>query len=169
LPDTISEHRVKGESANAFANGKMAFNDAATVLLDKIKANVSLKPRSKYYRELIIGFIRRSWPAVFETDVRKVSERIVRIGSFLSNSSAIAPNLSSRSPAPKPSSPHTSLISGSLGAVVPGVTEHFRTGAGRRIGEVMTQRGFYFASLDVGPSRYRPQLRLLRPHNSHPK
>ena len=75
LPDTIREHRAKGESAKAFANGKMTVNDAATVLLDKIKANVSLKPRSKYYRELILGFIRRSWPAVFETDVRKVSER----------------------------------------------------------------------------------------------
>jgi integrase len=75
LPDTIREHRAKGESAKAFANGRMTVNDATTVLLDKIKANVSLKPRSKYYRELIIGFIRRSWPAVFETDVRKVSER----------------------------------------------------------------------------------------------
>ncbi len=75
LPDTIRAHRANGESARALAIGKMTVKDAAGVLLAKIRANVSLKPRSKYYRELIIGFIRRSWPTLFETDVRKVSER----------------------------------------------------------------------------------------------
>src|ERR1700720_3031051 len=40
-----------------------------------VRANASLKPRSKDYREMTLDFIRRSWPALFETDVRKVSER----------------------------------------------------------------------------------------------
>ena len=75
LPDTIREHRANGESGKAFTNGKMTVNDAAVVYLAKVNASVSLKPRSKGYREMFIGSIRRSWPALFETDVRKVSER----------------------------------------------------------------------------------------------
>lgn len=75
LPDTIRDHRAKGESSKAFSNGKMTVNDSATVYLEKVKASVALKPRSKDYREMLIGFIRRSWPALFEMDVRKVSER----------------------------------------------------------------------------------------------
>jgi hypothetical protein len=38
-------------------------------------ASISLKTRSKDYRELMIDFIRRSWPSLSETDVRKVSPR----------------------------------------------------------------------------------------------
>lgn len=70
LPDTIREHRAKGESAKAFTNGKMTVNDAAVVYLAKVNVSVSLKPRSKSYREMLLGFIRRSWPALFEIDVR---------------------------------------------------------------------------------------------------
>jgi integrase len=75
LADMMREHRAKAESVTAFANGKMNVGDAAEVYLRKVRANVSLKPRSKDYREMMIDFIRRSWPALMETDVRKVSER----------------------------------------------------------------------------------------------
>jgi integrase len=74
LPDTIREHRAKLESVKAVATGKMTVGNATHVYLEKIRASVSLKPRSKDYREMMIGFIGRSWPALFETDVRKVSE-----------------------------------------------------------------------------------------------
>ncbi|MGI8890240.1 MAG: hypothetical protein ACR2G0_05585, partial [Chthoniobacterales bacterium] len=53
----------------------MSVGDAVEVYLRKVQANVSLKPRSKDYREMMIDFIRRSWPSLLETDVRKVSER----------------------------------------------------------------------------------------------
>ncbi|MDQ6912067.1 MAG: site-specific integrase [Verrucomicrobiota bacterium] len=74
LPDVMREHRAKVESVVAFASGKMKVGDAAEVYLRKVEANVSLKPRSKDYREMMISFIRRSWPALMETDVRKVTE-----------------------------------------------------------------------------------------------
>jgi integrase len=45
------------------------------VYLEKVHANVSLKPRSKDYRDGLIDFINRSWPALMETDVRKVTDR----------------------------------------------------------------------------------------------
>lgn len=59
----------------AVATGKMTVGDAVQVYLDKIRASASLKPRSKDYRDMIMDFIDRSWPALFGTDVRKVSER----------------------------------------------------------------------------------------------
>jgi integrase len=75
LPDTIREHRAKLESVTAAAIGKMTVGDAARVYLEKVRANVSLKPRSKDYREAMIDFINRSWPTLFGTDVRRVNER----------------------------------------------------------------------------------------------
>ena len=75
LPGTIREHRAKLESATAVAIGKMTVGDAVQVYLEKVRASVSLKPRSKDYREMMIDFIKRSWPTLFATDVRKVSER----------------------------------------------------------------------------------------------
>jgi integrase len=75
LPETIREHRAKLESVAAVTIGKMTVGDAARVYLEKVHANVSLKPRSKDYRDGLIDFINRSWPALFGTDVRKVSER----------------------------------------------------------------------------------------------
>ena len=75
LPDTMRDYRSRHESGNAFAKGKMTFAAAAEVYLQKVQASVSLKPRSKDYREMMIDFIRRSWPSLFETDVRKVSQR----------------------------------------------------------------------------------------------
>ena len=75
LPDTLRDHRSKIESFTAFAEEKMTVGDAAEVYLQKVLASVSLKPRSKDYREMMIDFIRRSWPSLFETDVRKISLR----------------------------------------------------------------------------------------------
>ena len=75
LPDTLREHRSKLEVFAAFADGKMTVSDAADVYLHKVRASVSLKPRSKDYREMMIDFLRRSWPSLFATDVRKVTQR----------------------------------------------------------------------------------------------
>jgi integrase len=75
LPETMRERRAKLESVTAVAIGKMTVGDAVHVYLEKVRADVSLKPRSKDYRETMIDFIDRSWPALFGTDVRKVSER----------------------------------------------------------------------------------------------
>ena len=71
----MREHRAKLESGTAFAIGKMTVGDAAGVYLEKVRASVSLKPRSKDYREMMVDFIRRSWPALLEADIRKVTER----------------------------------------------------------------------------------------------
>ena len=53
----------------------MIVGDAVQVYLQKVQANMLLKPRSKDYRGKTVDFIHRSWPSLFETDVRKISER----------------------------------------------------------------------------------------------
>ncbi|MDQ3622150.1 MAG: hypothetical protein M3463_06640 [Verrucomicrobiota bacterium] len=75
LPDKIREFRARHESVKAFANGKMTVGDASRSYEAKIEANASLKPRSKDYYKMVLGFIERSWPTLVETDVRKVSDR----------------------------------------------------------------------------------------------
>jgi len=60
LPETIREHRAKLESATAVASGKMTVGDATQGYLEKVRASVSLKPRSKDFREMMIAFIGRS-------------------------------------------------------------------------------------------------------------
>jgi integrase len=75
LPDKVREFRSRHESVKAFAHGKMTVRDAVEVYLRKVRASVSLKPRSKDYREMMIDFIGRSWPTLMETDVRKISDR----------------------------------------------------------------------------------------------
>jgi integrase len=75
LPDVIRSHRSKGESIKAHSTGRMTVRDAAQFYLAKVDANVSLKPRSKDYRHMMLDFIQRSWPALFDTDIRKVHER----------------------------------------------------------------------------------------------
>jgi hypothetical protein len=75
LPEKMREYRSRHESAKVFADGKMTVGDAAQVYLLKVRASASLEPRSKNYRDMILGFIERSWPSLLETDVRKVSER----------------------------------------------------------------------------------------------
>ena len=52
----MREYRAHHESVKAFAIGKMTAGDASEVYLRKVRASVSLKPRSKDYRELIMGF-----------------------------------------------------------------------------------------------------------------
>ena len=82
LPDKIREYRSRHESVKAFAGGKMTVGDAVEVYRGKVRANASLKPRSKDYRDMTLDFIHRSWPSLFETDVRKVSDAIVSTGSY---------------------------------------------------------------------------------------
>lgn len=75
LPDKMHDYRSRHESRQSFAHGKMTVADATEVYLRKVLASVSLKPRSKDYREMMVAFIRRSWPTLMEADVRKISNR----------------------------------------------------------------------------------------------
>jgi len=61
----------------------MTVGDAVEVYLRKVRANASLKPRSKDYREMTLDFIGRSWPALFETTGRARRPRAKRNRRFV--------------------------------------------------------------------------------------
>ncbi len=75
LPDKIREYRSRYERVKAFARGRMTVADVVEAYLRKVRASVSLKPRSKDYRQMMVDFIGRSWPSLLGTDVRRVTER----------------------------------------------------------------------------------------------
>ena len=63
LGDFLKEERHKAESVQATARGKMTFEQALKTYRERLKADVSLKDRSKEYREEriagVLGQLRR--------------------------------------------------------------------------------------------------------------
>ena len=76
LGDLEKEERQRAESQTAVAGGKMTFGDALAVYRKRLQGDVSLKPRSKEYREERIAALLKSWPNLENTDVRKISKAV---------------------------------------------------------------------------------------------
>jgi integrase len=74
LTDLEREERQRAESQSAVASGKMTFGDALAVYRKRLDGDVSLKPRSKEYREERIAALLKSWPTLEKTCVSKVSK-----------------------------------------------------------------------------------------------
>ena len=64
LSDLEKEERQRAESQTATANGTMTSGDALAVYRQRLHGNVSLKPRSKEYREERIAALLKSWPSL---------------------------------------------------------------------------------------------------------
>jgi len=75
LGDMLRQHRAKYEAGNALQNGKMTFTQAMRAYLDAVQSNVSLKPASKRYRQMLSNFIVKTWPELKQADIRKINER----------------------------------------------------------------------------------------------
>ena len=75
LADVLKESRGADEAGRAIGSGKMSFGDAVTLYRERIQADGSLKPKSKEYREQTIACILKTWPGVFQIDVRNFMER----------------------------------------------------------------------------------------------
>jgi integrase len=75
LGDMLRQHRAKFEAGSALQNGKMSFGQAMHAYLDRVESDVSLKPATKRYRQMLSNFIVKTWPELKHTDVRKINER----------------------------------------------------------------------------------------------
>jgi integrase len=75
LGDMLRQHRAKFEAGSAVQNGKMTFAQAMRMYLEAVESNVSLKPASKRYRQLLSSFILKTWPELKQADIRKINER----------------------------------------------------------------------------------------------
>ena len=74
LANLEKEERRKDEIQHSPDTGKMTFGDALRIYRERLKGDVSLKPRSKTYREECIGRVLRTWPYLETTDVRRISK-----------------------------------------------------------------------------------------------
>jgi len=74
LGDFMKQERAKAEGLKAEARGKMIFDDALQIFLNRLDEDYTLKPRSKdYYKERITALLK-SWPGLRVLDVAKVSK-----------------------------------------------------------------------------------------------
>jgi integrase len=74
LADLEKEERQKVNNQSAVVNGEMTFDDALRIYKQRLNADVSLKSRSKTYRQERIAALLKSWPTLKESDVRKISK-----------------------------------------------------------------------------------------------
>ncbi len=75
LPDEKKKHLEIHEKRKALGEGKMVVGDVIHVYREKLETNPSLKPKTKYYYKMILDFITKSWPALKEMDISKVTDR----------------------------------------------------------------------------------------------
>lgn len=68
------DERQRAASLSAVANGKMTFGDALVVYRKRLEGDISLKPRSKEYREERIAALLKSWPTLEKMDVARISK-----------------------------------------------------------------------------------------------
>jgi integrase len=74
LNDLVKEEQRKVGATKAVAKGKMIFKDALQTYRERLQGDLSLKPRSKVYREERIKALLKSWPDLEGTDVSKITK-----------------------------------------------------------------------------------------------
>lgn len=73
LRDFVAEKRKLPQSKLAVENGRMKFLDLVRLYRLALDEDPKLKPSSKLYREKCIAALLKSWPAVADTEVRKIT------------------------------------------------------------------------------------------------
>lgn len=94
LNDLIKEEQRKAGATKAVAKGKMIFKDALQTYRERLQGDLSLKERSKVYREERIKALLKSWPDFEGSDVSKItkSDCLAWASRFGQKSSATAFN-----------------------------------------------------------------------------
>jgi hypothetical protein len=74
LTDCEKQEQQRAATLTAVASGKMTFGDALTVYRKRLEGDVSLKPRSKKYRQERIAALLKSWSTLDKMDVARVTK-----------------------------------------------------------------------------------------------
>src|SRR6185436_2676725 len=74
LGDFVKAERERAEKQEQVADGKMTFGDALKIYQARNASDPNLKPRTKSYYEERIVALRKSWPGLEETDVRRITK-----------------------------------------------------------------------------------------------
>ena len=73
LATVIKDHRERKGRVIDTSNAKMTFNDAATLHMQRLDENVSIKKRTRKYWAEVLAALLKSWPALAGTEVRRIT------------------------------------------------------------------------------------------------
>src|SRR5438067_6642880 len=73
LAEFLKEHRGRVSNGNGEVSAKMTFGDAAAIHLRNLDDNLRIKPRTRHYWRQRLAALIKSWPALNETEVRKIA------------------------------------------------------------------------------------------------
>ena len=75
LADLEKNERGNSELNAAYAEGKMTFGDAMAIFSGRVEKDASLKPRTKEHRKERLNVIRKTWAAMLQTDIRRITRQ----------------------------------------------------------------------------------------------
>lgn len=73
LNDLVKDSRGLVEAHEVAAGGAMTFQQAADALLQGIDADPTIKPATRQYRRRCLTALKRAWPGLAETDVKRIT------------------------------------------------------------------------------------------------
>ena len=73
LVEFLKEHRQRVSHANGEVSAKMTFSEAATIHLRNLDENPRIKPRTRHYWRQRLAALVKSWPALNETEIRRIT------------------------------------------------------------------------------------------------
>jgi integrase len=74
LAEFLKEHRERVSNGNGEVSAKMTFGEAAVIHLRNLDDNLSIKPRTRDYWRECLAALRKTWPDLNETEVRKITK-----------------------------------------------------------------------------------------------
>ena len=75
LADLEKNERGNSDLNAAYAEGKMTFGEAMALFGERVEKDAALKPRTKAHRKERISVIRKTWPTVLQTDIRRITRQ----------------------------------------------------------------------------------------------
>ena len=72
LSELSKEHRQRVSNRNGEVSAKMKFGEAATMHLQNLDDNPSIKPMTRHYWRQRLAALVKSWPGLKETELRKI-------------------------------------------------------------------------------------------------
>lgn len=72
--DELRKLRAHSLSVAAVSKGKMCMSDAIAIYRDRLEANNNIKPRTRAYYLETLSALLISWPALAETDPKRITE-----------------------------------------------------------------------------------------------
>ena len=75
LVDLEKSERGRTEMNEGYTEGKLTFGEAMAIFEERVKKDPALKPRTKEHRAERISVIKKTWPAILNTDIRRITRQ----------------------------------------------------------------------------------------------